>query len=402
MLLIMLAAAAVSCLGNMLSPLQESMRIALRLGDDQMALLQGFALSLPAVATAIPFGLAIDRYSRVRLMFAFVAVTMLCNAWLAFASGFMGLLLAQMASGPFRHGSTMAAESLIGDLYPPTQRGRASMALSMAQSVGNALAFVLAGELLRKLGGGPNDWRRVFLASAAFVIPALVLLLTMHEPARTEVVHKDASARQSFSELWLYRGRVGTLLVGFILGEVAINSVGAWTAPTLSRDFALTPAQIGEIASVMLLGGGLVGAAGGGAIADFCQRRGRARLTMWVIVVLSVVIAPASMFGMAPNIRVATVLLGIYIAVRSGILVMTLALFTIVIPNEIRGLSLAISGAANVFIGSGVAPLAVSLLSDALGGGRMIGVALAIVSGAASAVCALVFLLGMRSVPERI
>jgi MFS family permease len=402
MLLIMLAAAAVSCLGGMLSPLQEPMRIALKLSDDQMALLQGFAASLPAAATAIPFGLAIDRYSRSRLIFAFVAIAMLCNAWLALATGFVGLLLAQMAAGPFRHGSTMAAESLIGDLYPPTQRGRASMALSIAQSAGSAIAFVFAGQLLRELAGGPNAWREAALGSAALMVPALALLLAMREPPRTEVVHEDTSAKQSFWELWEYRGRVGTLLVGFVLGEVAINSVSVWTAPTLSREFALTPTQIGDIASALLFGGGLIGAVAGGAMADFCQRSGKARRTMWVMVVLSMIIAPAGMFGLAPNLPLATILLGTYITVRSGLLVMTLALFTIVIPNEIRGLSLAISGAANVFVGSGVAPLAVSVLSDALGGGRMIGVALAIVSGAASAVCALVFLCGMRTVPERL
>jgi predicted MFS family arabinose efflux permease len=400
LLLLVLAVAAASCLGSLLSPVQESLRISLRLSDNQMALLQGFAVSLPAMATSIPVGLAIDRYSRVRLLLAFLAMLVFCNLWIAFAGGFVGLLLTRVATGPFVHGNIMAAESLIGDIYPPTQRGRASMLLSVGQIAGTAAAFALGGALLGRFATTPNGWRWAMVGATALVAPVLLLLPGMREPPRKEVVLKNASPSQSFSQLWSYRGRVGTLLVGFVMGEVAINCVSVWAAPTLSRNLALTPAKVGEIVSVMLLAGGILGSIGGGAIADFCQRIGRARRTMWVIVCLSAISAPAGMFGLASSVALASMLLGAYIMVRCGILVMTLALFTIVVPNEIRGLSLAVSGAANVFIGSGLAPLTVSFLSGLLGGTHMIGVAVAVVSGSASMVCAAAFLLGIRFVPE--
>src|SRR6202795_205982 len=70
MALMIIIVSAASFAATAVNPLQETIRDALALTDNQIALLQGPALALPMIAAAVPLGLLIDRYSRVRLLLA--------------------------------------------------------------------------------------------------------------------------------------------------------------------------------------------------------------------------------------------------------------------------------------------------------------------------------------------
>ena len=79
------------------------------------------------------------------------------------------------------------------------------------------------------------------------------------------------------------------------------------------------------------------------------------------------------------------------------IVVMGMALFTIVIPNEIRGLCMSVLVALEVLFALAVGPPAVSLLSGTLGGLAMIGSALGTVCAVSCAMAAGAFIWGVRS-----
>src|SRR5262245_111135 len=82
-----------------LGPLQETMRHALSLSDNQIALLQGPALAIPMVVVAVPLGLLIDRHSRVRVLFALAVMLLAGSVLTAVASGFTALLVARGLTG---------------------------------------------------------------------------------------------------------------------------------------------------------------------------------------------------------------------------------------------------------------------------------------------------------------
>jgi nitrate/nitrite transporter NarK len=75
-------------------------------------------------------------------------------------------------------------------------------------------------------------------------------------------------------------------------------------------------------------------------------------------------------------------------------LVTGITIFTVVIPNELRGLCMAILAGAQVLFGVALAPMAVSWIATAAGGPMMIGRALALVCVAASIMCTICFLFG--------
>src|SRR6185312_4368771 len=98
------------------SPLQEAMRVALSLSDNQMALLQGPAIGIPVTLAAIPLGLLIDRSSRVRLLFALIVLSAIGSVATAAASDFALLMLTRCLAGVAGLGTIPVVYSLLADL----------------------------------------------------------------------------------------------------------------------------------------------------------------------------------------------------------------------------------------------------------------------------------------------
>jgi len=94
-----------------------------------------------------------------------------------------------------------------------------------------------------------------------------------------------------------------------------------------------------------------------------------------------------------PTVMVTSGLLTLSMTLIIAVATMGMALFTIVIPNELRGLCMAVLTAAILLFALAVAPLAVSVLSDFLGGMTTISRALSIVCVAAAVLAATAFAL---------
>lgn len=373
------------------SPLQEATQSALALSDNQMGLLQGPALALPLVIGAIPLGFAIDRYRRARLLFIFAAVTVVGSVATAFATSAASLFVARFLIGLAAPVTVLAVFSMVADLYAPAQRGRALTVVSLGQIAGTAAAFTLGGALLATFGSEPYAWRYAMVGLTAPLVLVLLLLAAVREPLRTGVIVKNPSVSQAFGELWRFRAIIAPLLVGGIMVGMADAAVMIWAAPTFSRSFGLPPDRIGTIMGGVVLAGGLMGSFLGGPIADLCQRKGGPRRTMSALAVLTLSSVPAGLFAVIPGVAAASVLLAIFLAMGIAISVMIGTLITVVIPNEVRALCMAVSGALSVPLIVGAAPVTVSLLSGAIGGSSMIGTALAVVCVTTSAFGAVIF-----------
>lgn len=115
--------AAAGYVRTVTSPLQESMALDLALSDNQMAILQGSVIGIPIALTAIPLGILIDRMSRVRLLAALVALSMIGSVLTAVAVSFGVLVIARAIAGVSALAILPVVFSLIADLYEPAQRG---------------------------------------------------------------------------------------------------------------------------------------------------------------------------------------------------------------------------------------------------------------------------------------
>jgi MFS family permease len=362
-----------------LSPLQETMRIALSLSDNQIAFVQGVAVGVPVAVFAIPLGLLIDRCSRVRLLLVLVVLSLIGTLFTALASSFTVLLLTRALAGVSGLGTVPVVLSLLGDLYTPGQRGRATTAVCIGQVGGVSAAFALGGVLMAASASRGDSWQWSMRWLSVPLIPAAALMLALREPPRTGLTLMNPTIREVWHELQHYRSALGPLAVGIISAEAVLGAILVWAAPTLSRDFGVAPDRVGTIMGMGALASGLVGPAIGGILADLCQRTGGPHRTIAVVSGLTLLGAPVGLFAFVPHVAIASALLIIAMTLMLAVNVMGVTLFTIVLPNELRGLCTSALMAANLLSSVAVAPLIVSLLTGAIGGADMVGKALSIV-----------------------
>jgi MFS family permease len=400
LLLLVAAMATGGYVRTAVSPLQEAIRTALFLSDTQMAFLQGPVIGIPLAITAIPLGLLIDRYSRKRLLLTLLALSLIGSMLTAIASNFTLLLLARGLAGLMGLSILPVVFSLLADLYPPELRGRVTTAVVVGQVAGNSAAFALGGALLAA-GSAPGSWRWAMLGLLVPLAPVLLLMTALRELPRTG----PAGASPSAAKLWKGLRRtgvtVGPLAIGVVLVETAVGAMLIWSAPMLSRRFSLAPDAIGAIMAIGMLASGILGPLFGGTLADLCQRAGGPRRTVSVLIWLALLSVPASLFAFMPNVVETCVLLITSMTLMLAMAIMGLTLITIVIPDEIRGLCMSVLLAAILLFALAVAPVTVSLLSEAIGGLATIGKALSIICATAGLLAAATFAYGRHHVSTR-
>ena len=383
-----------------LSPLQEAMSAAISLSDNQVALLQGPVMAIPLMIASIPLGRIIDGFSRVRLMAVLAALSLVGSLITGIASSFAVLSAARCVVGIAGFGTLPVAISLIADLYDPAQRGRATMAISVGQLFGSSAAFALGGALIAAFAATPDGWRRAMLWLSSPLALVTLLSLGMREPPRTGFLAKTASLRQVMPEFLRYRATIGTLLIGMAMLETAFGAALIWTAPLLSRRHNLPPQKIGLIMATALLASGALGPVLGGTVADVAQRTGGPRRTMYLLTTFAILTVPVAGFALASWVPLVSILVVTLLTLISAAAVMGMTLYTVVLPNEVRGVCVSVSVATNVLFALGLGPVAVSLLSGVIGGPAMIGKALAVACMGASALGVSAFALGARNFPR--
>lgn len=387
-----------------LGPLQETMRSSLHFSDDRMALLQGAAMALPMVLCSVPLGILADRFSRARLLGIVVALMPVSFALTGWSSQFTALFIARCLAGLCSAGVLILGFSLIGDLYAPHARGRASMVMASAEIMGAPAAFALGGWLLVRIGPdrGMADWRLTLWVMGGLLLPVLLAMLLLREPQRLERRAATPGLAVLWPHLWRYRGVALPILLARGMVWLADGSVFVWAAPSFARRFHLSPDRVGAIMGVALLVSGFLGPALGGPLADYCQTHGGPRLTVRVMAGVALLSMPVALFNFLPTPMTVAAVMVLFLTLGFVIATAGVTISIIVIPGELRGAYLGMTFVVGSLFFVGLAPLMVSSLSGVLGGQQMIGHALAFVCASASLLGATVFALSARFFPTSI
>jgi hypothetical protein len=269
--------------------------------------------------------------------------------------------------------------------------------LAIGQYAGSSAAFALGGTLLAHLGSRPDAWQTAMLWSTVPAAAVVIVLFAMREPPRHEQSLCNPSTREAFAGVWQHRVVILPLLSGLVLAEVALQSALVWSAPSLTRRFDLAPDRMGAIMATALMVSGIAGPIAGGVLADLAQSTRGPRMTLAILSVLALLTAPFATFGLVPaGVSVISSALLIFMTTITALLVMGTALFTVVVPNELRGLCMSLFASATLIFGVGMGPLGVSMLSTGLGGATSIGRALAVVAATACMLAAVCFATASR------
>ena len=353
---------------QIMSILQEPIRIEMGLSDTQLGMLTGLTFALFYTTCGLPVAWLADRYRRVSIMAAACGIWSLFTALCGFATNFTQLALARVMVGAGEAGGSPPSYSLISDYFPPQERGTGLAIYSLGVPVGSALGVAVGGWVAAHYG-----WRTAFIAvGLPGIVLAFLMLVIIREPKRggLDPVPSGATAHTAPQNI---RAGLATFFQNRTMVLTAISSglsafVGyamlSWNPPFLVRVKGMSLTEVALYYSIVLGVTGFIGTFAAGWLVDRLGRRDR-RWYAWVPAIAFALTLPA-LAGViwAPTWQIALA----FLAVPALLNNMYLAPALTVVQNAAPPSQRSLAGATLLFIlnliGLGGGPLYVGFISD--------------------------------------
>lgn len=378
MVAILFFAALVSILDRgILSIVVDSVRKDLLLSDVQISLLQGLAFGLFYATVGLPLGSMADRHSRRWLLIAGVLVWSTGTALAGFSQSFTGFFVARILVGLGEAVLAPAAISMIADLFPPQRRGRPISLFMTGQALAGGLSISITSFLLASAAAGTfseipvlralSPWRVTFICCGALGVIVVLALLTRREPDRRAVAGDTRSQADSSAALqFLSRNRAVfvPLYLAFALCFLAAYGSGAWVPTMLIRGFGASSSEIGAWLGPLQMLFSASGPLIGGALVDRFAGRNLPLMKFQVLCLAPLFAVPAAFAAFMPSLLPATALAASSILPISIIGTTMLASLQSMVPPQMRGLSIAMTGLVNTLLGSTLGPLLIAAVTE--------------------------------------
>jgi MFS family permease len=411
MLLLFLAANIFSIDKAIVGVLAEPIRTDFGITDVQMSLLLGLAYNLLSGIFGLFLGTLVDRQVRRTLLACSIILWSLSTVAGGLAPNFHWFFLFRGLVGLGEACVAPAALSLIADMFPPHQRGRALGGYLIGATIGTALSSIIPGAIV-----GANlhlmvpgfgllvPWRSAFLICGMMGPIIGLLFFTVREPVRrglSLVAPTDTTRKTTILKKLAFlskrRATIVPLFAGFCFFYIAFVGIASWTAPFVTRTYGLSLASFANIMGLILLIGGGTGYIFGGFVADSAlgQRRG-GRLK--IMIMLPLIALPGAFAGFAPTATFALVQLA-FISLTTPMLNVAMnASVQELVPNDMRGFSYALLSVVSALPAGAGGPLAIAYVTqDILGNPGKIGLSFLIVGLPALLASSLCFMLARRA-----
>jgi MFS family permease len=203
-------------------------------------------------------------------------------------------------------------------------------------------------------------------------------------------------------ELAGHRRVLVPLIGGMVTIGMADAAAGIWAVPVLTRALHLQPTDFGAWMGVLLIAAGFFGIVVGGLLGDLGQRLAGPSGLLAAAVLVSALSTPMACFPLMTSVTGFATLLGLLILCGTAANIIGTAAITVLMPNELRGISVSLINTFNIVFGMGLAPTLVSLVAQAAGYGDDIRVPLAGVGLVTSLGGGACYLLVIRAVRSRV
>jgi MFS family permease len=256
----------------------EPIRKEWSLSDTDMGIL-GTAFVLIYAVVGVPLGRLSDRFSRTRILSGGVTVWSLLTALSGATWNYSSMFVARLGIGIGEASCAPAANSLVGDLFPPQQRARALSIFMLGLPLGIFFSNWLSGTIVHA-SASPSGWRNAFYVACLPGLLCGLLTLFIREPQRGQSENKAAGAAPAILPRRLgspYLLILRTPTIVWIIASGALHNfnmyaLNAFVPALAQRYYNLSNQNAGLVAGVILGAVGVVGLIGGGLIADRFQR----------------------------------------------------------------------------------------------------------------------------------
>jgi MFS family permease len=351
---------------NILAIVLPEIKREFGLSDAALGFLSGTSFAITYATLGMPLAWVADRANRRNVIAAslalFSAMTVVC----AYAASTLQLIVARVFTGIGEAGTGPSIQSMISDLYPPSQRGAALSIYSSGLNIGLLVAFFGGGLVAQQFG-----WRTAFLVSG---VPGLLLVLfflfAVAEPTRghsekLQDVARAPSFLSTVAFLWSQRS------FRWIALGTALSAFGGYAGITFVPLFLTVSHGMGPAARGFALAM-LTGVAGGfgtyiaGVLADRLGKR-NVRWNMYIPIVSIALSMPFTpFFYLSPSLTLALLCAIIPTMNGAAYLAPALSMTQSLVPLRMRAQAAAILLFVLNIIGYGLGPLCIGRLSDLL------------------------------------
>jgi len=379
-----------------LGALAPALKDQFGVGNEAIGLLASAFAIVGGIAT-IPVGVLTDRTRRITILVVSIGIWTLAMGVAAAATAFMVLFAARVVLGVVTAASGPPVSSIVGDLFPPAERGRVLGKIKSGELIGAAAGFLITGLLVSLF-----TWRSVFVAFAVLGALLAFRVSRVPEPPRVgerhpahgersldsenplretleeEEIEPDESLilRGDMSELPLteavgYIVRVRTLsliILANAFGEFFFAALQVFGVLFLVDQFDISASTASFLIPAVGVAG-LVGVLAGGQLGDWLVARhvltGRIDVGAWSYLAVALLFIPVLI---ASSLAVALP----FLVLAGGFLMAPVAPLEAarldVVHPQLRGRAESARTVARV-LAQAAAPLLFGILSEAYGGG---------------------------------
>jgi len=344
--------------------LAEPIKGELNLTDTDLGWLTGLAFAALYVILGIPIARYADKNNRKNVIVASLAIWSAMTAISGRAMNFFQLFMARVGVGIGEAGGSPPAHSIISDYFPPKKRATALSIYSTGIYFGILLGYIGGGAIAQAYG-----WRMAFYAiGIPGIIFSLILYFVVKEPKKGQndiggIVEETPSLKETINAL-LTKKTFLFIALGAGFNTFGTYGIGNFLPSFLSR---VHHVDLGTISIVLGLSTGVGGMAGtylGGIIADRKSSNDK-RWYAWVPLLAGMANLIPSMIlfytGMPKLAMAMSFVTSFFTAFYMG---PCLAISHSLVNAKMRAFASSIFFFVLNFIGLGLGPLTIGMLSD--------------------------------------
>lgn len=355
--------------------LVQPIKGALKLSDTNFSFIQGYAFAITYTLMGIPLGRLVDCTNRRNLIIAGLGFWSVATILSGLAQSLGHLALARVGVGIGEAVLAPAAYSIIADYVSPERRGRALAIYYISLAIGAGASMVLGGLVMRlvpstgiefPIFGNLQPWQATFVLAGLPGIPLMALLLFVREPERRET--KDSLSgefREFVAYVFAQGATFSRLITVTTLNSVVGYGVLAWAPAHFQRRYGMAPTELGPKLGIVIAASGLGGALVSGWLSDRWVKHGlpsaRFRVTLFAFLISAL---PAVLWPLMPTAEFGLALLGILLFGLCISQAAGPAAIQDIVPNNMRGQSIALYLLVAGLLGIGFGPTSIALVTD--------------------------------------
>jgi len=402
---------------NLLPLLSVTIAKDLQLTDTQIGALSGIAFGTFYAAASLPYGWALDRYSRRCVIWSGVFVWSLATMACGLARNFAAIFTARAVVGSGEVALNPGSQSIFADIFPPERLALPMSVYGLGARMGGGASFIIGGflaalipvnEVYQILGvGAVKGWQVIFLIAG---LPGLFISFVMFaipEPPRRHLPSRGSTHTTYMDYFRFMAGQIRFFLAhhaGVITIVAATNAIIAWTPAFFMRSYGWRTDQVGFWLGIAFAVGPLIGIPLHGALVDRLFRRGRLDAHHFYLKsMLLVATLPAALVYLVPSPWVAIGLLCLSQGLTAGYIGVLPAALQLMIPGNLRGKGASVASLISGFVGMSMGPTLTSFVTQhVFHDPNKVGMSIAISTAILMPAAALLFTIAQKPMAQRL